>query len=147
MKIKKFAEGTQVSVRDTKSHIEHELQKYGITEVLVGFAQGKAMVTFAFKQEEPKFERTIRLWFLAPEQGYTESDSAHDRELRRLWRCLFLTLKAKLESYHSGIESFDEAFLPHIVTPSGTVGDQIIPKMQNLIAGEDVPLIPYQETP
>lgn len=139
-KIKKFADGTKVTVHNTRAHIERELEKYQIRDYGVAIAEGRCMVTFRFKAE--KIDRTVRLWFLQPAKTYQDSEANIDREIRRLWRCLFLTLKAKLESVHSGIETFDEAFLAHIVTPGGTVGDQVIPKMQAMIEGEDIKLLP-----
>ena len=41
------------------------------------------------------------------------------KETRRRWRCLLITIKAKLECIETGIETFEEAFLAHIVTETG----------------------------
>lgn len=139
-KIKKFAEGTTVSIGDTKRHIEKELARYGVSDnVVIGKFEGRCMVTFQFVGDE--FTRTVRLWFQGPAKGYRDSEASLDRETSRLWRCMFLTLKAKLESVHSGIETFDEAFMPHIMTPNGTVGDQVLPQMKQLVGGEPVKLL------
>jgi hypothetical protein len=56
---------------------------------------------------------------------------------------LFLCIKAKLESVESGIETFEEAFLAHVLTPNGTVYDQVHPRLAEIAkTGQMVPLLP-----
>jgi hypothetical protein len=56
--------------------------------------------------------------------------AALKREERRRWRALFLALKAKLVSIEEGIETFDDAFLAHIVAADGrTVADHLAPQL------------------
>ena len=54
-------------------------------------------------------------------------------EHRRRWRALMLVLKGKLESIQDDtIETFEEAFLAHTVTPNGaTVGEQMLPQLKD----------------
>lgn len=40
-----------------------------------------------------------------------------DQEARRVWRVLFHGLKARLVSVEEGMETFEEAFLAHLVDP------------------------------
>jgi hypothetical protein len=55
---------------------------------------------------------------------------------RQKWRALLLCIKAKLESVASGIESFEEAFLAHVVLPNGqTVADHIAPRIAESYEG------------
>lgn len=59
---------------------------------------------------------------LTPEQ----SAKVYEQETRTRFRALVLCIKAKLESVESGIESFEEAFLAHIVLPDKSlVGDRV----------------------
>lgn len=39
---------------------------------------------------------------------------------RERWRALYLALKAKLVSVETGVETFEEAFLPHLVLAGGS---------------------------
>ena len=49
-----------------------------------------------------------------------------ERETRRRWRCLLLAIKAKLEVVETGISTFEEEFLSHIVVEDGkTVYEKI----------------------
>lgn len=40
-----------------------------------------------------------------------------DQEAKRIWRVLVHGLKARLVSVHEGVETFEEAFLAHLVDP------------------------------
>jgi len=40
-----------------------------------------------------------------------------EQEARRIWRVLHWTLKSRLEAVEERVETFEEAFLPHIVDP------------------------------
>lgn len=40
-----------------------------------------------------------------------------EQEAKRIWRVMFHTLKARLVSVQEGVETFEEAFLSHLVDP------------------------------
>ena len=40
-----------------------------------------------------------------------------EQEAKRIWRVMFHTLKARLVSVEEGVETFEEAFLSHLVDP------------------------------
>jgi hypothetical protein len=42
-------------------------------------------------------------------------EEAQEQEARRIWRVLHWNLKARLEAVEEGLETFVEAFLPHLV--------------------------------
>lgn len=49
---------------------------------------------------------------------------------RSLWRALLICVKAKLESVESKIESFEEAFMAHVVLPDGkTASEWLAPQL------------------
>lgn len=68
---------------------------------------------------------------------------AHNTAVRERWRALALALKAKLVSIEAGVETFEEAFLAHIVMPGGsTVGQRVLPSVGEAYAsGKNVPLL------
>jgi response regulator RpfG family c-di-GMP phosphodiesterase len=52
-----------------------------------------------------------------------QAQAVNDAETRRRWRCLAMVIKAKLEVVASGISSFEEEFLAHVMLYDGrTVG-------------------------
>ena len=72
-----------------------------------------------------------------------ESDKAK-RQRREKWRALFFSIKAKLVSVQSGIESFEDAFLAHVVMPDdSTISDHVRPRIASAYSdGKMVPLLP-----
>lgn len=129
-----YAESTSVSVEKSQGDIHRMVQKAGAVEF--GFMTSDEMAKIAFRlngrhirfdlplpsRQDPKF-----YWSGNRQRKADQAYKAWEQACRSRWRALFLCLKAKLESLESGIETFDEAFLPHIVMPDGsTVGEQIL---------------------
>lgn len=59
-------------------------------------------------------------------------EAMEDQEAKRVWRVLFHSLKARLVSIDSGLETFEQAFLPHIVDPATdhTIWERIAPRVE-----------------
>lgn len=71
--------------------------------------------------------------------------AAREAEERRRWRCLALSIKAKLEAVASEIVSFEDEFLANILLPNGTtVADQVRPGIEAAYQTGEMPaLLPY----
>jgi tRNA nucleotidyltransferase/poly(A) polymerase len=154
----KFASETTVPVEKTKSEIEKILRNYGAHAFLSGYQNDIAFVQFIASTKHVKF--TIKLPttddfkfdkrnHIRPE---SHRESSRDQEHRRRWRALLLVLKAKLEAVQSGISSFEEEFLAHIVLPNGTtVGQWMLPQVEETYRTGQMPnflpgLPPHEET-
>ncbi len=131
-----FAKGTTVTVAKSRSEIEHMLSRYGVSKFQSGWDQDQAAILFE------KNGRRIRFTLNLPSEAeFAKADknsrsptamkSACEAEHRRLWRALTLVIKAKLESVESGIESFESAFLSHVVVPGSnqTFGEWASPQI------------------
>jgi hypothetical protein len=71
-----------------------------------------------------------------------------DQLERTRWRALLLCIKAKFEAIESGIEVFEEAFMSHINVPgSGTVADDVIPKLEAMRSGRAMPPLLAESNP
>jgi hypothetical protein len=89
-------------------------------------------------------DRRIRFLLpLAVPAKYTARQS--EQFIRTRWRALLLSIKAKLEAVESGIESFDEAFLSHIVMPNGqTMAEHSLPYVREAYeSGKMPPLLGF----
>lgn len=126
-----YAKTTKVPVDKTIGEIRKILDKAGA----IGFAfaeQGSAAyIIFKVK------DRGVKMFVKLPRPPQEKSNEASRKTFEQLrrskWRALLLCIKAKVESIESGIETFDEAFLPHIVLSSGeTVGHKMIHVIDNL---------------
>ena len=104
-----FAAYTKITVEQTKMDIEKMLAKYGSSSFAYYTEPGKAIIVFEAKDRRLRFDLPVP-------SGSSEKDQ---RGAREKWRALMLCVKAKLESVASGIESFEEAFLAHVVMPDG----------------------------
>jgi hypothetical protein len=108
--MRKYAEGTTVAVTRTREEIERLVRKYGAEAFAGGWQQGRATVSFTMRGRHVRFRLD-----LSPEPRKTQAQ--RENEERRRWRCLLLAIKAKLEVVETGIATFDEEFLAHVVMP------------------------------
>jgi hypothetical protein len=110
-----------------RAEIEHLLQKAGATKVDVITERDRATVLFEIH------DRRLKLVLTLPTKY---PNAAKLEQLRRSrWRALLLCIKAKLESVARGVETFEEAFLAHVVMPGGdTIYEQMKPKLIEIAA-------------
>lgn len=131
-----YAENTSVSVSKSRIEIEELLKKWKATRTataveahraIVMFQIGKWMVRFTMPlptEEEAKKQKTSRGWLFSTEQRAKWME----QQERSRWRALLLTIKAKLVSVESGVETFEVAFMAHLVLPGNvTVGEKALP--------------------
>jgi hypothetical protein len=131
-----YAKNTTVPVERTIGEIRKALEKAGADGF--AFAEQGGCAYIIFKINEPNGRSVGVKIFLRmprpPERTSTEASKKTWEQVRKSkWRSLLLCIKAKTEAIESGIETFEEAFLPHIVLSNGqTVGHKIIPKIEEL---------------
>ena len=138
----RYAERTTVSPEKSEQDIKKVLLRYEVDGVILGQLDNRAYVEFAIK----RLKRVVRIFLLLPTKDVVNTKKQHEQAIRQSWRALYLVVKAKLESVESGIETFDEAFLPHIVMPGAegrTVGQHLLPDFERtLLTGEMPKLLP-----
>lgn len=124
-----YAVATTVPVQRTRAEIEELCLKNAATGFAYFTNAHGAMVAFEIGG--------LRLVFRLP---LPNSDDAQD--CRSRWRGLLLCIKAKFESVNRGVETFEEAFLAHVMTEDGrTVAEIAGPSIKGIISG-NVPLLP-----
>jgi hypothetical protein len=137
----RYAEGTTVRAEKTEGEIKALLRKRGADQVMSG-TDGDlgALVEFRMRGKHVRFtvrypSRNAPLF-----RGARRPVDAWEAEVRRLWRALLLSIKARLELVDSGIESFEVAFLPNFVTPDGrTMADVALPALEAAYATGQMP--------
>lgn len=138
----KFASQTSVSSEQSKAEIERTLQRYGADQFMYGWQADAAVVGFRMngrmirfhlplpRRDDPAFTtyRQGRSEYLRVE---SESSKRWEQATRQKWRALALVVKAKLEAVESGITTFEDEFLAHIVLPDGRrFGDWAKPQVE-----------------
>jgi hypothetical protein len=139
-----FAKDTTVSVEKSRAEIEKLITRYGATSTAFMNAPNRAMVLFECKGRRIMFELKLpardEKRFLRDYRNYTlpanKSFEKWEQACRQCWRALALVIKAKLEAVETGITSFEDEFLAHIVMPDGqTVATHIKPRIAEAYAG------------
>lgn len=143
-----YAENTKVDVGKSRDEIERMLSKRGSTTFLAGVRNGRIFVAFELDNLHIRFEieAPVKDEYLKTESGKPRTEasfeSAFEQAQKQKWRAMFLSIKAKLISIEEGIETFEQAFLAHIVTNDGTtVGEKLIPRLQEALKGVEIKLL------
>ena len=133
-----YARNTTVSCEKSKTEIERTLTRYGATHFAYTTMPEGAVVQFVNNGK--------RIRFLVPmpkrpgQNDPTSHYSRWEKSQRQKWRALALVIKAKLEAVLSGICTFEEEFLAHIVLPNGqTAGQHMIPRIDQAYESGKVP--------
>lgn len=131
-----FAENTEVSVEKSRAEIERLIIRYGATSTAFMNGPGRAMILFECKGRRVMFELPLpsieEKRFQRDGRGSTRTTAKRmevwEQACRQRWRALALVIKAKLEAVETGITSFEDEFLAHIVMPDGkTVATHVKP--------------------
>jgi hypothetical protein len=133
-----YAANTVVSVDKSRAEIEATLVRYGASMFFSGWDDERAFVAFRLQDRHIKLTLPIpqrnerRFTHHKDRYGFERQNTPakaldlFEQAKRSLFRALLLALKAKLESVESRIETFEQAFLAHIVLPDNTlVGDRV----------------------
>jgi len=142
----RFAQDTGVSPERSRAEIETLLKRYNATTFGYATDTGQAMVQFRLKDRivrfiipMPKLEE-VRKTPTGRDRNRSKIPQVLAQEERQRWRALLLVIKAKLEAVESGITTFEQEFLAHIVLPDGkTVGSHILPAVAAAYASGKMP--------
>jgi hypothetical protein len=149
----RYAENTSVPSERSKAEIERLLARYGATDFMSGWDQRRAVVGFAMAHRRVQFVLTMpdrtsaeftRTSARKRVRSTTQAEAAYEQAVRQRWRALALVIKAKLEAVETGIATFEEEFLAHILLPNGrTVGEFMLPQIDIAYTrGTMPPLLP-----
>lgn len=143
----RYAANTKVSAETSQSEIKRTVLKYG-AKSFGSFEDGdRAVVVFETHDRRIKFNLTLPAKgsreFTVHSRGVRTQSAAEaqwEQACRQRWRALLLAIKAKLESVEAGIETFEEAFLAHIVLPDGeTFGERATAAIAVAYNGKPLP--------
>jgi hypothetical protein len=133
-----YAHKSKVPAVQSRAEIEKTLVRYGATGFAYGTEPGRVMIAFQTR------ERRIRFVLPVTPPAHLSKNQA-DQFVRSRWRALLLSIKAKLEAVESGLETFDSAFMSHIVMPNGqTMAEHALPFIQEAYStGKMPPLLAF----
>jgi hypothetical protein len=148
--VTRYAAETTVPAERSRGEIERTLARYGAAQFMYGWEFDRAVIVFkmgekyGYRQIRFVIEMPDRAAFRKTPTGRRRTDSQMEKEYeqatRQRWRALLLVVKAKLEAVDSGIASFDQEFLAHIMLPTGeTVGEWIAPGLDDAYISGEMP--------
>lgn len=136
-KAKKFAEGTDISVERSLVEIKTLLKKYGATGIKTTESETESIIGFEMNG------RVIRFQIHFPDvndfakgangvrRNLAQAEQTRSKEIKRLYRALLASIKAKFIVVESGIYSFEQEFLGQTVEPATgqTVAEWAMPHL------------------
>ena len=148
-----YAKDTSVSVEKSQADIQQLLKRYGASGFMFGWDEDQGGAVIYFRAHD----RHVRFWLPLPERrevattptgrqrSKDQVDKAVEQAERSRWRALHLVIKAKLEAVETGIVSFEDEFLSHIVMPDRkTVGEHLRPQIADAYDTGTMPaLLPH----
>lgn len=147
-----YASGTTVSPARSRAEIEEQLERFGADGFMSGRDGRNVVIAFKARDRQVMFRLTLpdpenkdlRRTPTGKLRSAGSQADAYSAEERRLWRSLCMSIKAKLVSVSDGIETFEQAFMAHVVMPDGlTLGDHVAPKIADAYStGNMPPLLP-----
>ena len=134
-----YAARTTVSIWQTKADIQDLLSKRGATAFTFADSDSGDAALFGCNMEGRRIQFVLTIP-LREDYAVTPTGRRRDRTgqqkeweqaCRARWRSLLLFIRAKLAAVDSGITTFDNEFLAHIMLPQGrTVGDWLQPQIE-----------------
>ena len=95
---------------------------------MVAFTMQNRNIRFVLPLPDPTDKEFTHTPSRGTRRSETDAHKAWEQACRQRWRALALAIKAKLEAVETGITTFEQEFLAHIVMPDGhTVSDHVIP--------------------
>ena len=139
-----YAENTSVPVEKSRAEIERLLSRHKCNKFMAGVDHEQHRATVQFQAHnriikfdinlpnpaDPKFKKIKNSYLQRTASGVTK---VVEQEERRVWRALLLVIKAKLEAVESGIATFEDEFLAHVLLPNQqTVAEFIGPTINQI---------------
>lgn len=148
----RFAQDTRVTVENSRAEIERMINRYGATQTAFFNAADRSAIVFECHGRRIMFtiplpardDHRFALDGNNRRRTPQKRQAVWEQACRQRWRAMALVIKAKLEAVESGIVSFEDEFLAHIVMPDcKTVSSHVTPGISAAYdTGTMVPLLP-----
>jgi len=139
-----YAENTSVAVERSRAEIERLLSRHKCAKFMAGVDHEQHRATVQFQAHnrivkfeidlpnpaDPKYKKIKNSYYERTASGIVK---VVEQEERTRWRALLLVIKAKLEAVESGIATFEDEFLAHVLLPNQqTVAQFIGPTVEKI---------------
>lgn len=119
----KAYESTNVPVAKSQDELRGLLRKFGAQQFTMGEGEDWAGVEFVHADMVVRLRCPLRTGDNLPPDNRHRSTAekeatVYEREAQRVWRVLVWSVKARLVAVDEGLETFEQAFLSHLVDPA-----------------------------
>lgn len=147
-----YAANTEVPVEKSRAEIERLLTRHKCNKFMAGVDHDQHLATVQFEAHnrivkfnialpnpaDPKYKRMKNSYLQRTASGVAK---VVEQEERTRWRALLLVIKAKLEAIESGIATFEDEFLAHVLLPNQqTVAEYIGPTVAQIYETGRMPI-------
>ena len=136
-----FAQDTAVPIGRSQEEIRTLVLKNKAVSFMAGESDGMALVAFEMHGRRLRFNiKLAKAGVNRDKKCKLFNQVMADKENRRLWRCMLLAIKSKLECVNSGISTFEQEFLANILLPNNkTVGEEVVPQLNEAYESRQMP--------
>ncbi|PTR05377.1 MULTISPECIES: hypothetical protein [unclassified Novosphingobium] len=125
-----YAETTTVPFEKSMAEIVGIVRRAGAGQIIQAEGDGEFVIQFTLAERQIRFRLPLHTTYSGPAKSGNgraiDGSKVLEQRNRQRGRALLLVIKAKLESVESGVETFEEAFLAHVVMSDGhTVYERI----------------------
>lgn len=117
---------TNVEVERTQMELAKMLRAYGADQF--GFSEAPEQAELGFRKGtlavrmrvpiKPMTEEAARAWARSRRSSMDKAVAGRrEQEARRVWRVLYWLVKSRMEAIEAGVETFEQAFLAHLLDP------------------------------
>ena len=116
---------TEVPVAKSQDELRGLLRKFGADQFSFGEGADWAGVEFVHAEQLVRVRCPVRPGDVSTVRSHASTDEkrrlADEQEQKRVWRVLMWSVKARLVAVEEGLETFEQAFLSHLVDPGSNV--------------------------
>jgi len=118
---------TEVAVSKSQEEVRGLLLRFGADQFSFGEGRGWAGIEFVHAEHLVRIRCPVRVltdedFTVLAKQRRQSIDkvraAGQEQELRRVWRVLVWTVKARVVAVEEGLETFEQSFLAHLVDPA-----------------------------
>lgn len=115
-------ENTEVPVSRSQDELRRHLSRFGAEQFSFGEGRDWAGVEFVHANKLVRLRCPVRPGDVGAVRSHLSNEEkrirADEAERARVWRVLVHSVKARLVAVEEGLETFEQAFLSHLVDPS-----------------------------
>lgn len=125
----RYGARTSKTAAQSRAEVEDLLARHGASDFGYRSEQGAAIISFTLDNKPHEYRLPLpaesEFYYYADNRKRPAKDvvALHEQAVRARWRAAVLVVRARLEAFACGIESFSDAFRPRALLPQHATAD------------------------